>query len=281
MQYLTDKILRYRCYLDDEKRFGNQTYDFIPADTQELLEHHLQTRKEYSLHYYSKNPIRYQLNNFGFRTPDDFNSEDIGNVYLGCSHTFGIGHHLENTWSYKLNKVIGGKFWNLGLGATGVDTHFRLFLGFYKKLKIENIFHYAPMYPRYEFIEHGRPVSYIVGDFDEKWLPVFGSLMLDSLLTDEQVEINWHKSTLAIKALAEEIGAKYHLIQGSLGWHGNDDSLLARDLQHYTTRHQHTIYQDFLKLYDESLFERYKDEQQPIYDIKTYMKETYPANKLI
>ena len=34
---------------------------------------------------------------------------------MGCSHTFGIGHHLENTWGFKLNNVIGGKFWNLGI----------------------------------------------------------------------------------------------------------------------------------------------------------------------
>ena len=61
--------------------------------------------------YYLKNPIEYQFNNYGFRTPDDFNNIDYGNVFLGCSHTIGIGHHLENTWSFKVNQTIGGKFW--------------------------------------------------------------------------------------------------------------------------------------------------------------------------
>ena len=40
--------------------------------------------------------IEYKLNNEGFRTPDDFNSMDEGNIFLGCSHTFGVGLPIEN-----------------------------------------------------------------------------------------------------------------------------------------------------------------------------------------
>jgi len=283
MKYLTEKILKHRYELDDLGISANKVHSFIPTDTRELWNYHLKARKEEpSIHYYALNPIQYKLNNCGFRTPDDFNSEEWGDVYLGCSHTFGIGHHLKDVWSYKLNKVIGGKFWNLGLGGTGVDTHFRLFLAFYKKLKIRNVFHYAPMYPRYEFIENKRPQSYIVADYNEKWIPKFGNLMLDSLLTDEQVELNWHKNISAIRGLASEVGANYYVIQGDDGWHGKDDeSLLARDLLHYTTQYQHKVYRDFLEIYDKDLFEKYKDEQQPILDIRTYMKSNYKANKLI
>ena len=283
MQYLTEKILQHRSELDDFDIFANTVHDFIPTDSREFWEEHLRTKKdEPSMHYYALNPIKYQLNVEGFRTPDNFNSEEWGNVYLGCSHTFGIGHHLENTWSYKLNKILGGKFWNLAVPGTGVDTHFRLLLGYYKKLKVQNIFHYAPMYPRYEFIEDKRPQNYIIGNYSEKWLPNFGNLMQKSLLTDEQIELNWYRNTAAIRGLASEVGANYYVIQGDDGWHGKDDeSLLARDLLHYTTQYQHKVYRDFLEIYDKDLFERYKDEQQPILDIKAYMKSNYKANKLI
>jgi hypothetical protein len=283
MKHLTEKILTHRSELDDLEVLPGRTHNFITSDTEQLWDYHLKSKKdEPSLHYYTINPIEYKLNNYGFRTPDDFNSEDWGNVYLGCSHTFGVGHHLENTWSYKLNRVVGGKFWNLGIGGTGVDTHFRVFLGFYKKLKVRNVFHYAPMYPRYEFLENKRPQSYIIADYNEKWIPKFGNLMLDSLLTDEQVELNWYKNTSAIRGLASEIGATYHLIQGSYDWHGRDDkSLLARDLLHYTTQYQHKVYQDFLKLYDIEVFNKHRNKQEPILDIISYMERTYNPTKLI
>jgi hypothetical protein len=280
MKYLTDKTLSHRCDLDDWNFAANKTHMFIPTDSIDLWETHIEThiKKEkynHSIQYYRDNPIEYKLNNAGFRTPDDFNSEDVGNVFLGCSHTFGIGHHLKNTWSYKLNNIIGGKFWNLSLGGTGVATHFRILLAHYKKLKIKNIFHFAPMYPRYEFIENGRPQYYIIADYNKDWWSKFGSLMPDSLLTNEQCEFNWISYTYAIKALANEIGCNYYLIEGDTDWHGRDDnSLLARDLLHHTTKVQHSIYQDFLKLYDEDLYEKYANTQEPILDIKKYIKDT-------
>ncbi len=226
----------------------NGTYGFMETDSEWMLNYNL---KEYpnnqSLKHYLENPIQYKLNNCGFRTPDDFNSNDWGNVYLGCSHTFGIGHHLENVWSYKLNSILGDKFWNLGVGGTGVISQFRILLGYYKELKIRNIFHYAPRYPRYEFIENGVPQYYIVSSYTEKWVPKFGTLMTDSFLTDEQIDFNWLSYTYAVKGLADEIGCNYYLIEGELGQHNDvDDSLQARDLSHYTTQYQSGIVSKFL-----------------------------------
>lgn len=283
MQYLTNKILKYRCELEDSNLYPNNVYEYIPTDSKELWDKHIITQMDKpSIQYYELNPIEYKLNNAGFRTPDDFNSDDVGNIYLGCSHTFGIGHHLENVWSYKLNKILGGKFWNLGIGATGVDSHFRLLFSFYKELKIKNIFHYAPLYPRYEFIENGKPQWYIIANYNKNWESKFGNLMKESLLTNEQVELNWYKNISAIRGLASEIGANYYVIKGSRGWHGKDDeSLLARDLLHHTTKYHHMIYQDFLKLYDADLYFTYKDTNEPIMDIKKYMKDNYIKTKLI
>ena len=278
MKYLTEKILKHRAHLDNSNYMFNNEYDFIDTDDETNWKDNLKQNNDnfnkYSIEYYVQNPIKYKLNNYGFRTMDNFNSEDVGNVFLGCSHTFGVGHHLENIWSYKLNNVIGGKFWNLGIGGTGVATHFRLLLGFYKELKIKNIFHFAPKYPRYEFIENEKPQNYIVNDYKKSWESKFGNLMVDSLLTDEQCEFNWMSYTYAIKGLAKEIGCNYYLIEGDTGWHGQDDnSLLARDLLHHTTKVQHSIYKDFLKMYDNGLYEKYANTQEPILDIKKYIKE--------
>jgi hypothetical protein len=105
----------------------NRTIPFCPMDTKKLWRDN--SRKypnDKTTQYYTENPIEYKFNNYGFRTPDDFN-DDEGNIFLGCSHTIGIGHHLENTWSYKLNQSLGGKFWNLSQGGNG--KHAKRFLG--------------------------------------------------------------------------------------------------------------------------------------------------------
>jgi hypothetical protein len=267
------KIFKHKNELTDLQYKPNTSYDFIPTDDKNRFTESLNLYEgKDSIKYYLENPIKYEFNNCVFRTPDDFNSEDWGNVYLGCSHTFGIGHHLENTWSYKLNNIIGGKFWNMGIPATGVASHFRILYGYYKELKIKNIFHYAPLYPRYEFIENGVPQNYIIAGYKKEWKENFGNLMKKSLLTDEQCKMNWLSYTYAIRGLASEIGCNYYLVRGDTGWHGKDNSLQARDLLHHTTGYHHTIYKDFLKLYDETLYKEHSNTNEPILDIKQYMK---------
>jgi hypothetical protein len=120
--------------------------------------------------------IEYSLNNYGFRTPDDMNLDGEGNVFLGCSHTFGIGHYLDNTWSYKLNQKIGGKFWNLSVPGTGIMTHYRMLNEVRSDIKIKNIFHYAPRYPRYEFYIDNMPLSLSISADSEIVKEKFGKL---------------------------------------------------------------------------------------------------------
>ena len=114
----------------------NEVWEWCNPDSKELFEKNC---KKYpnnkSLKYYKENPIEYSFNNYGFRTPDDFNDKDDGNVFLGCSDTMGVGNHLENTWPYKVNKEVGGKFWNLSQAGSGIQTDFRLLYGFKDYLK--------------------------------------------------------------------------------------------------------------------------------------------------
>ena len=246
-----------RVYMDGYK--PSNTYSWIPMDTKELFEKNLKDNPlDESLNYYLQNPIKYELNNYGFRTPDDFNSEDEGNVFLGCSHTFGIGHHLENTWSYKVNKYVGGKFWNLGIGGTGVMTHYRLLKELYEKLKIKNIFYYAPMYCRYEFLFNDKPETIYVGDFLPEGNVVIknniqmkmGDFIMDSLINKSQMEITYNTHIDAIKWLSHEIGCDYYVID-EIELINNDGSLRARDLSHLDTAYQTVLSEKFIKMYNE------------------------------
>ena len=236
----------------------SNTYSWIPMDSKELFENNLNKNpSDESLNYYLQNPIEYKLNNYGFRTPDDFNSEEEGNVFLGCSHTFGIGHHLENVWSYKVNKHVGGKFWNLGIGGTGVMSHYRLLKKLYKKLKIKNIFHYAPLNCRYEFFFNDNPVSFSPGDITEEGKIIInknppinmGDFLMDSLINKSQFESTYETHIDAIKWLSHEIGCDYYLVS-RCNFLGDKKSLMARDLQHNSVIQETELSQDFIKMYN-------------------------------
>ena len=75
---------------------SNKILDWSLGDNKKLFE---KKCKKYpnnkSLKYYKENPIEYSFNNYGFRTPDDFNSIDEGNVFLGDSHTMGMLYILK------------------------------------------------------------------------------------------------------------------------------------------------------------------------------------------
>ena len=230
----------------------NQTTKFFPIDT-ENLQYENSIRKypnSKTTKYYQENPIEYSFNNYGFRTPDNFNHDDDGNIFLGCSHTIGIGHHLENTWSYKLNKFMGGKFWNLSQGGTGVDTAFRLLYGFKDYLNGKNIFHYAPIFHsyRYEFIIDSQPIILNMG-WPKSYSHIVGDKFVEESLVDDRVaKLGYDKSILAIESMAQDMNCNYYLLNEDVMDINDEDSIGARDFAHYTIDQQQQVYDSFLNI---------------------------------
>ena len=258
---------------------SNEILDWSPPDSFGKFEENCKKyRNHESLKYYKENPIKYSYNNYGFRTSDDFNDTDEGNVFLGDSNTFGIGHHLENTWSCKLNKELDGKFWNLSQGGSGIQAAYRLLGGFKDMLKIKNIYHLALHHPRFEFIYEGNVVKlspYTIDfliqtdkiKFDkfpttiEYWqdgkkistkVYSFKQFYINMLANEEYVDFIHNGYIYALKGLANELGCNYYYLTGfdifeEYGG-SNDNSFQARDLIHYTVGKQNFVYEQFKKL---------------------------------
>ena len=97
----------------------NKEYQFYCSDC---------TKPEVSIGYvhdnkkhleYENPEFTYKFNNHRFRC-DDFSSEDASNnfLFVGCSHTFGVGMPYEQTWAYQLNKNLNGeKFFNVSIAG--------------------------------------------------------------------------------------------------------------------------------------------------------------------
>ena len=249
----------------------NVVWEWCPPDKQELfVENFEKYPNNKSLKYYKENPIEYSFNNYGFRTPDDFNDVDEGNIFLGCSHTMGIGHLLENTWPYKVNKKIGGKFWNLSQAGSGIQTAFRLLYGFKDYLKVKNIFHLALHYPRFEFIQDDTVIKLASWMIDDRIQSDTEPTILEYWDNGEEkrTEVNSFKEfcvnilgnfshanftnesyIYALKGLAKEIGCNYYYLTDDDVDNIEEDPMEARDLGgHPTIGQLDFIYKKFLKV---------------------------------
>ena len=210
-----------------------------------------------TVEYYLNNPITYELNSYKFRS-DEFSTETNGNVFLGCSDTFGVGHLLEHSWPFILTKLRfpNDKIYNLGAPGSGSDTHFRLLNVLKDKMKIKNIFHWLPIRSRFEIyldrsIEFVRregfstisPAWEVDNDFFSKNYTKYG------LMSETARNINDLKNILAIKNIADELGVPYYLanFDNNISFYDNKcmnevndyfyknnipERLLARDFQH-------------------------------------------------
>ncbi len=214
-------------------RIPNTTSLWHVMDTEELFNLNFQKYpNSQHLQNYKQFPIKYQYNNYGFRTPDNFDLETIGNVYLGCSHTFGIGLHLEDTWVYKLNKEIGGKNYNIAEPGSGIMTQYRYLNYFKDKIKFNNVFHYLPDedWTRYEKISNDEFETIYHTDAISKDLFNF-------LYDDKTIHLINYVFIDAIRYMLNTRGINYYLVTKTRNVDKVDPYSKklkpARDLAHY------------------------------------------------
>lgn len=232
------------------------------------------TKKESEAVYnfYKGQPFTYKFNNYGFRTPDNLTKKQAGNVYLGCSHTAGVGLPFDETWVSQLNEEVEGKCFNLAVPAAAPSTMFRL-LSYYKDvLKIQNVFHYSLTTSRYEFVKN-LDVEVELFDYFGAYLSELeennkpyphDNFIMNSLLSEEYKIIQYIITFRAIKNICDELGVNYYLVTDvtlndyiknnryRLSHFIKENNLTfmpARDSQHYDTERHWYLFNCFLDLY--------------------------------
>ena len=235
---LTDKLQIGEDYIK------NGVLKWLPSDTEEALFERLKKDpKNASLLYYLENPITYKLNNYGFRTPVNFTDGIEGNVFLGCSHTIGIGHYLESTWSWKLNEYIGGNFLNLSVAGTGIGTGFRLLHGLKEMIRPKNVFLYYPHVHRFEYY-HARY---------KKWQTVSAphNPSMKFMYESNNIEMYYYLHYNAIKNLCKEFDVPLYTINELFSLFNQTSTLprIARD-NHLSPSTHINIFERFKEVYD-------------------------------
>lgn len=101
---------------------------------------------------YGPKDIDYSFNSLGFRC-DEFNIPNQNSiVFMGCSHTMGLGIPYYETWAYKLHQYFAPNtpYWNLGFEKSSIDAQVLLLKDLASDLKPNKIFFLMPnLYRRY------------------------------------------------------------------------------------------------------------------------------------
>jgi len=113
----------------------NELTEFHRDGELEEFDHNLKTQPIDWI--YRNKKIFYKHNSYGHRSVEP---SELGNEFFitaGCSMTYGQSLALEDTWPYRLSQKIKMPYYNLGLGAAGVDlTSLNLSLWF-KNIKLK------------------------------------------------------------------------------------------------------------------------------------------------
>lgn len=232
----------------------NQIFEFgMGKDEKRRFKHNLaKYPDDKCLLHYKNFPIQYKTNNFGFRSPSDIEEGFNGNVYIGCSHTWGSAHHWKNVWVHLLNEKVGGRCLNLGVPGSGIATGARILNELKDIIKPKNIFcHYVHPY-RYEYWDWvGKKWRTVSPNFNYKLKQPHAPVpeeMVRYLAEEEYTRAHYQSQFALIKNAANHMGAKLHSIsflhQSKLEekYQIKNDTPIpfkARDLVHnYTLWHQ-------------------------------------------
>lgn len=213
------------------KKFANQTIEWFAADSQEQFAQNLEKQKHLlRINGWLDNSVSYTFNSNGFRC-EEF-TEDPTAMFLGCSHTFGLGIPYESTWPYIVAKKLRLKNTNLGYPGTSNDTAFRLAYHYIPIIKPKIVIFLSPSESRLELvkndidsvnllpsnqtpplIKHNRFIS----NFYQNWLS-----------SDTNLIMNKIKNTMAINMLCLNQQIKF------LSFDSTELKMydLARDLLH-------------------------------------------------
>jgi hypothetical protein len=122
------------------------------SDSEENYTSNLKTQPEDW--YYRENKVEYSFNSSGHRSKE-IKDLDFDNylLFIGCSHTQGVGVTLENTYSHMISKKFKCDYYNLGISATGIDVlEYNLLTWFFK-------FNKKPKAVIAQFPDHSRFLS--------------------------------------------------------------------------------------------------------------------------
>ena len=219
------KINYDSCYINnfDAESLANRTVKWLPMDTAARYQENLKSnRTALESNGWIDKEITYQFNSSAFRCNEFTNNPSI--LFLGCSHTVGVGLPIEHTWPTIVANKLNLKCYNLGQGGGSADSAYRLGSHWVPKILPKIVVFLIPDIHRLEVVkEHNIEFLTLMtqyrqySGFYDKWTYFESNCWLNS-----------QKNTLALEHISNRYDCKFVSLHADC-INGPD---LARDLAH-------------------------------------------------
>lgn len=187
---------------------ANQTIQWWPTDTEKNWQINKVRHPKILKHRkWRKDSIEYTFNSKGFRSIE-FKHEPNSIVWLGCSHTIGIGLPNEYTFASIVSKHLRLSNFNLGIGGAANSTCFRVGLYWIPIIKPKYVVYVAPNVFRIE-LRVGARVYMQMNPHSRLKPGTEQTIWSDFISHESNAYIQEQKNLLAIQSLATNNNAKF------------------------------------------------------------------------
>ena len=225
--------------------YAGKTSTWCPSDTELRFDQNMADPKQRKLmeeYGWTRDNVSYTFNKDGFRSEEFTYEPDDSVLFLGCSHTVGLGVDLESSWTYKVASSLGLRHYNLGVGGGGPDMCFRLAHHWIPRLRPKYVMMLTPMAGRMEIVVENaiiqllpKSLKHLERTLIDKLEPFYNAWLSHPANTD----MNLLKCSLGVESICNSIGVplieipldklELETFMGPEGWWiGN----IARDLLH-------------------------------------------------
>jgi len=209
-------------------QYAGQTLNWLTADTKDRynknLKHH---RDELDKNGWIDTSIEYSFNKYGFRS-DEF-IDDNAIMFLGCSHTVGIGLNREDTYADIVAKELNLKHYNLAIGGGSNDSAFRIGQYWIPKIKPKLVVLISPTLERFEIL-YNKSFIQLLPKCIPPNLTKFYNIWCSN---NHNLECNKLKNQLALQFITEQAGCKFVCIEITDIIIPETTIDYARDLMHF------------------------------------------------
>ena len=234
--------------------FAGKTSTWCPSDTEVRFDQNMADPKQRALmeeYGWTRDNVSYTFNAEGFRAEEFTGGVNDSVLFLGCSHTVGIGVDLESSWAYKVAHSLGLRRYNLGIGAGSADTCFRLAHHWIPRLRPKYVVMLTPVDVRMEMVLDKHLVNLtpqLLNYMEKHYAEMLQGFYNGWLTHPANGELNRLKNVMGVQTICNSIGVP--LVEMSadealkaLDW----KAMLGRDLMHPGREWNDRVAQVFLE----------------------------------